>query len=61
MTKQARKISKKMKEIVKDIFDLNRWWKRSNNNNRWLLAAMGLTIQMHQLVAYRNKKSTWRI
>jgi hypothetical protein len=22
---------------------------------------MGLTVQMHQLIAYRNKKSTWRI
>jgi hypothetical protein len=27
----------------------------------FIAAAMGLTVQMHQLIAYRNKKSTWRI
>ena len=47
--------------VVKDIFDLNRRWMRGNNNNRWLFVAMGLTVQMHQLIAYRNKKSTWQI
>jgi hypothetical protein len=50
-----------MQGIVKDIFDLNRCWMRGNNINRWLFAAMGLTVQMHQLIAYRNKKSTWQI
>jgi hypothetical protein len=32
-----------------------------SDSSPWLFAAMGLTIQMHQLVAYRKKKSTWRI
>ena len=50
-----------MQGIVKDIFDLNRCWMRGNDNNRWLFAAMGLAIQMHQLIAYKNKKSTWQI
>jgi hypothetical protein len=36
-----------MQGIVKDIFDLNRCSMRGEQNNRWLFAAMGLTIQMH--------------
>ena len=48
-----------MQGLVKEIFDLNRCWMKGNNSNRWLFAAMGLTVQMHQLIAYRNKKSTW--
>jgi hypothetical protein len=50
-----------MQGIVKDIFGLNRCWMRGNDNNRWLFAAMGLTVQMHQLIAYQNMKSTWQI
>ena len=50
-----------MQGLAKDIFDLDRCWMRGNKNNRWLFAAMGLTVQMHQLQAYRNKQSTWSI
>jgi hypothetical protein len=50
-----------MQGLVKEIFDLDRCWMKGNNNNRWLFAAMGLTVQMHQLIAYQKKKSTWRI
>ena len=50
-----------MQGLVKEIFDLDRCWMKGNNNNRWLFAAMGLTVQMHQLIAYRKKKSNWRI
>ena len=50
-----------MQGLVKEIFDLDRCWMKGNDSNRWLLAAMGLTVQMHQLRAYQNKKSTWRI
>jgi hypothetical protein len=50
-----------MQGVVKDIFDLNRCWMRGNANNRWLFAAMGLTIQMHQLEAFKQGKSTWII
>ena len=30
-------------------------------DNRWLFAAMGLTIQMHQLEAFKQGRSTWNI
>ena len=45
-----------MQGIVKDIFDLDRCWMRGDDNNRWLFAAMGLTIQMHQLDAFKKGK-----
>jgi hypothetical protein len=46
-----------MQGIVKDIFDLDRCWMRSEENNRWLFTAMGLTIQMHQFDAFKKGKS----
>jgi hypothetical protein len=42
-------------------FDIDHCWMRGDSNNRWLFAAMGLTIQMHQLEAYKKGKSTWNI
>jgi len=50
-----------MQGLVKDIFDLDRCWMRGNKSNRWLFAAMGLTVQMHQLIAFRENRSTWNI
>jgi len=50
-----------MQGLVKDIFELDRCWMRGSQNNRWLFAAMGLTVQMHQLDAYKQKLSTWNI
>jgi hypothetical protein len=50
-----------MQRIVKDIFELNRFWMRGNNNNVWLFAAMGITVQIHQRVAFQNRKTTWPI
>lgn len=50
-----------MQGVVKDIFDLDRCWMRGDANNRWLFAAMGLAVQMHQRIALKNKKSTWQI
>ncbi|THB80903.1 MAG: hypothetical protein D3926_04825 [Desulfobacteraceae bacterium] len=50
-----------MQGLVKDIFELDRCWMRGDDNNRWLLAAMGLTIQMHQLQAFKQGRSTWNI
>jgi hypothetical protein len=47
--------------LVKDIFELDRCWMRGDANNRWLFAAMGLTIQMHQLQAFKQGRSTWNI
>ena len=48
-----------MQGLVKEIFDLDRCWMRGNENNRWLFAAMGLTVQMHRLRALRENRSTW--
>ena len=50
-----------MQGLVKDIFDLEHCWMRGATNNRWLFAAMGLTVQMHQLNAFKEKRSTWKI
>ena len=50
-----------MQGLVKDIFDLDRCWMRGNSSNRWLFAAMGVTVQMHQLTAFKEKRSTWKI
>jgi len=50
-----------MQGLVKDIFELDRCWMRGNANNRWLFAAMGVTVQMHQRDAVRHKRSTWNI
>ena len=50
-----------MQGLVKNIFDLEQCWMRGNKNNRWLFAAMGLTVQMHQLIAFKENRSTWCI
>lgn len=50
-----------MQGLVKDIFDLTRCWMRGNANNRWLFAAMGIAVSMHQLRAYKEQRSTWKI
>ena len=47
-----------MKGLVKDIFELDYCWMRRSQSNRWLFAAMGLKIQMYQLDAYKQKRST---
>jgi len=48
-----------MQGLVKEIFDLDHCWMRCNENNRWLFADMGLTVQIHQLRAFRERRSTW--
>jgi hypothetical protein len=50
-----------MQGLVSDIFELQRCWMRGNENNRWIFASMGIAVQMAQLNAYKNKKSTWNI
>jgi len=50
-----------MQGIVKDIFELERCWMRGDENNRWLFAAMGIAVQMAQLKAVKEQKSTWKI
>lgn len=50
-----------MQGLVKNIFDLDCCWMRDHRNNRWIFAAMGIGVQMHQLIAYRENRSTWKI
>jgi hypothetical protein len=37
-----------MQGVVKDIFAWEMCWLRGKANNRWLFAAMGVVVQMHQ-------------
>lgn len=50
-----------MQGLVKDIFELERCWLRGHANNRWLFAAMGIVVQMHQYRAWPEGRSTWAI
>jgi hypothetical protein len=50
-----------MQSLVEDIFDWERAWMRRNANNRWIMAAMGVAIQVAQRIAYQNGESTWRV
>jgi hypothetical protein len=47
--------------VVKDIFALDRCWRRGHHNNRWLFAAMGVTVQIHQARALKRQRSVWKI
>jgi hypothetical protein len=50
-----------MQGVVKDIFALERCWMRGHRNNRWLFAAMGVAVQLHQARALKTHRSTWKI
>ena len=50
-----------MQGLVKEIFELERCWMRGSANNRWLFAAMGVVVQMHQYRAWQAGHSTWAI
>jgi len=50
-----------MQGLLKEIFGLERCWMRGTRNNRWLFAAMGVTVQMHQAKAWQEGRSTWAI
>jgi hypothetical protein len=50
-----------MQGLLKDIFELERCWMRGNTNNRWLFAAMGVAVQMHQYRAWQAGRSPWAI
>jgi hypothetical protein len=50
-----------MQGLIKDIFELDRCWMRGKENNRWLFAAMGVAVQMHQYRAWAAGYSTWAI
>jgi hypothetical protein len=50
-----------MQGLVKEVFELERCWMRGHANNRWLFAAMGVAVQMHQYRAWQEGRSTWAI
>lgn len=50
-----------MQGVVKDIFALARGWMRGHRNNRWLFAAMGVAVQVHQARALQAHRSPWKI
>lgn len=50
-----------MQGLVKELFELERFWIRGDESNRWLFAAMGIAVQMAQRSAYLNGSSTWNI
>jgi hypothetical protein len=47
--------------VVKDIFALERCWMRGHRHHRWLLAAMGVTVHMHQARALKRQRAVWKI
>ena len=34
---------------------------RGNDSNRWIFAAMGVSVQIAQHQAWKEKRSTWKI
>lgn len=55
--KQRRYTVEPMQGLLKDIFELERCWRRGNRNNRWLFAAMGVAVQLHQYRAWQASRS----
>ena len=50
-----------MQGVIKDIFALERCWMRGHRNNRWLFAALGVAVQLHQARALKAHRSPWKI
>ena len=68
MREENREIYKKrsttvepMQGIIKEIFQIEDCWMRGNRSNRWILAAIGIAVQIAQHQAIKENKSTWRI
>jgi hypothetical protein len=59
--KQRRYTVEPLQGLLKDIFELERCWMRGNRNNRWLFAAMGVAVQLHQYRAWQASRSPWAI
>ena len=61
LRKQRGQTVEPMQGVVKDIFALDRCGMRGSRHNRWLFAAMGVAVQLHQARALRAHRSTWKI
>jgi hypothetical protein len=59
--KQRRYTVEPRQGLLKDIFELERCWMRGTENNRWLFAAMGVAVQIHQYRAWAAGRSPWAI
>jgi hypothetical protein len=51
--KQRRYPVEPLQGLVKDILELERCWMRGKENNRWVFAARGVAVQMHQYRAWQ--------
>ena len=58
---QRRSTVEPLHGFVQDIFDLETCGMRGREPHRWLFAAMGVVIQMHQYRAWQEGRSTWAI
>jgi hypothetical protein len=58
---QRRYTVEPMQGLITDIFDLETCWLRGQAPNRWLFAALGVVMQMHQYRAWQEGRSTWAI
>jgi hypothetical protein len=61
LCKQRGQTVEPMQGVVKDIFALERCWMRGHRHNRWLCAALGGTVQLHQARALKRQRSVWKI
>jgi hypothetical protein len=61
LSKQRSSTVEPMQGLVKDIFELERCGMRGQENKRWLFAAMGVVVQMHQYRAWTEGRSPWAI
>jgi hypothetical protein len=50
-----------MQGLIKDIFELERCWRRGQEHSRWGFAAMGVAVPMPQYRAWQAGGSTWAI
>jgi hypothetical protein len=61
LRRQRGQTGEPMQGVVKDIFALDRCWMRGQRNHRWLVAAMGVAVQLHQAKALKACRSPWMI
>jgi hypothetical protein len=50
-----------MPGVITDIFTLERCGMHGYRNNRWLFAAMGGTVHIHQARALKRQRAVWKI
>jgi len=61
LDQQRRYTVEPMQGLITDIVDLETCWLRGQAPNRWLFAALGVVMQMHQYRAWQEGRSTWAI